>query len=184
MNFAGLDIETTGTCPDKHHRLIQIGIALPNGFNITWDVYPIGDINICAKSMEINGFTLGRIYDAPLQTDVDAYISTELALQGYTHASLIPVGWNVGVFDMDFVKRELPETAKFFIFGHDEISAKCMDLNALAMFYAYKTGVPLNDFKKQLKAEAAKRLGLDKEHDALYDAKSALVILEILKEYL
>ncbi len=175
MLFTGLDIETTGTDPNKSHRLIQIGIALPNGHKVVHDVLPIGDIMIQAEAMGINHFTLARIGAAETQLIVDNLVSTTLVSYGYNENSLTPVGWNVGGFDMTFIKKELPRTAAFFTY-------RTLDLTALAIMHELRSGKSYRDLKVEFAAIVAKQLGRDERHDALYDAEAALVAMQLFKE--
>jgi len=176
MIFAGLDIETTGTDPNRNHRLIQIGIVFPDRpEKIAHDVLPIGDINIQAEAMAINHFTLARIGAAQPQTDVDNQIEALLTFYGYKENSITPVGWNVGGFDMGFVKKELPKTAAFF-------SYRTLDLTALAIMHELRSGYPYRDLKVKFAALIAQQLGRDERHDALYDAEAALVAMQLFKD--
>ena len=177
MIFAGLDIETTGTDPNKNHRLIQIGIAfdLTSGRKIVYDVLPLGDIMIQAEAMGINHFTLARIGAAKPQNEVDNLIADELTSVGYKHNEITPVGWNVGGFDIPFIKKELPLTAQFF-------SYRTLDLTGCAMMNELRTGVPYRDLKVQFHNVITGILGRDERHDALYDAEAALLAMNLFKE--
>lgn len=177
MLFAGLDIETTGTDPNKNHRLIQIGIAfdLTSGRKIVYDVLPIGDIMIQAEAMGINRFTLARIGAAKPQNEVDNLIADELTSVGYKHNEITPVGWNVGGFDMTFIKKELPKTAEFF-------SHRTCDLTGIAIMQELRSGKPWRELKERFAVIAAEELGREARHDALYDAESALIALRLFKE--
>lgn len=177
MILAGLDIETTGTDYNKGHRLIQIGIAFRDGLKIAYDVQPTGDIMIQQEAMDVNRFTLERIGSAPFTARVDDAISNKLANTGLKEGDITPVGWNVGGFDMGFVKRELPKTAAFF-------SYRTLDLTGVAIIYELTTGKPYKDLKQELHQKIVERLGRDKRHDALYDAEAALEAVELLKELL
>jgi DNA polymerase III epsilon subunit-like protein len=175
MIFAGLDIETTGTDPNKNHRLIQIGIVFSGGSKIAYDVRPIGSVNIDAEAMFINHFTLERIVAATPQTEVDNRIAFQLTSEGYKENSITPVGWNVGGFDMGFVKKELPKTAAFF-------SYRTLDLTSLAIMHELRSGKSYRDLKVEFAADIAQKLGRDERHDALYDAEAALVAMQLFKE--
>lgn len=175
MILIGLDIETTGTDVNKHHRLIQIGIASKDGLRISYDVLPKGDMFIQQEALGINGFTLSRIGNANIGSAVDNAISAELSFLGYKENSLTPVGWNVGGFDMTFIKKELPKTASFFTY-------RTLDLTALAIMYELKTGKSYRDLKDIFHAKIAEKLGRNERHDALYDAEAALEAVDLFKE--
>lgn len=176
MKLAGLDIETTGTDPYQNHRLIQIGIVLPNGYKTSHDVQPTGSVNIDEEAMKINGFTLKRLAEAMPTWSVDHTLSSELDNEGYKPGELTPVGFNVGGFDMVFVKKELPKTAKFF-------SYRTLDLTGVAMMLELRTGKSYRELKEEFHKKIAEKLGRDERHDALYDAEAALVAVELFKEY-
>lgn len=168
MNFVGLDIETTGLDMWKKHRLIQIGIAFHRQNVICHDVQPWGIVKFDPEAMKVNGFTEERVAAAEFQMVIDNSIYNELMNMGHSpNAQLTPVGWNVGPFDLPFVKAELPRTAKFF-------SHRVVDLSSIAMFLAGGS----DDWRKR-KDEGHKTieeiLGEVKWHDAGYDALAALI---------
>lgn len=175
MQLAGLDIETTGTDVNKQHRLIQIGVALLDGRELAQDVQPSGDIVIEAEALSINGFTLEHIGKAPKTAEADNLVSKSLSDWGFKAGELTPVGWNVGGFDITFIKRELPNTATFF-------SYRALDLTGIAMLYELKTGKSYRDLKEMFHSAIAEKLGEDKRHDALYDAKAALIAVELFRD--
>jgi len=176
MILAGVDIETTGLDPDKHHRIIQIGIATDT--HAFWrDIQPEGPIMIDPRALAVNKFTLTRIGKADHTSVVDRSLDKLLSSAGFKRGDLTPVGWNVGGFDMQFINKELPLTAKYFHY-------RCVDLTALAIFYEVKTGKSYKDLKEDLKKKVVSIFGSDNEHDALWDAQAALVALRLFKEVL
>lgn len=177
MILAGLDIETTGLDPYKHHRIIQIGVAINREdakFRYTCDIFPEGQMVIDPDAMKINGFTTSRIYHAASTTEVDEDLATLLGGH-YKPGELTPVGWNVGGFDMGFIKKEMPETAQYFAY-------RTLDLTGVAMMHELRTGKPYRDLKVEMAAKIAEILGRDQRHDALYDAEAALVAVDLFKE--
>ena len=174
MNLTGLDIETTGVDLNKHHRLIQIGIVTMAGVHsFCYDVCPIGDMMIDAEAMAVNGFTLNRIAQAMHGPIVDSTLSAAIAALGVREGELTAVGWNVGGFDIAFIKKELPKTAAFF-------SHRALDLTGVAMVNEMKTGKPWRALKAEIHKFVADYLCEDKRHDALYDAKAALLAVDYL----
>jgi len=189
MILAGVDIETTGLDLNANHRLIQIGICVKDTETgqvncYTKDVKPIGDMQIQARALEINKFDLQRIGSAHAGPLVDGGLATELKWDGYTPHSLIPVGWNIGLFDLPFIRHELPAVARLFKFNSSESSPRLIDLTALGLLYEYKTGTPYAEVKTRIKEHCIKTLGRDQEHDALYDAQAALVALDWFRDEL
>ena len=177
MILAGLDIETTGTDPNKYHRLIQIGIAVKDGPTLKLDIRPDGPLMIEPEALAINGFTLTRIDQGVDRRYADRYIASFLKQKGFKPNSLTPVGWNVGGFDLVFVKRELPRTAEFFAY-------RALDLTGLAIMYELKTGKSYQGLKEEFNKKIAEMLGRDEQHDALYDAEAALLAIDLFKEVL
>jgi DNA polymerase III epsilon subunit-like protein len=175
VNLTGLDIETTGTDINAGHRLIQIGIVLPDGGKIVHDVQPTGDITISGEAMKVNGISLARLGAAKKTHVVDETIAADLKGRGFAAQSLTPVGWNVGGFDMSFIKAELPRTAVYF-------SYRTLDLTGLAMLYELRTGKGYRELKDLFATRTKEILGRDERHDALFDAEAALVALDLFKE--
>lgn len=174
VQLCGLDIETTGINV-AYNDLIQIGIVLPDGFKVVRDVRPAHEYFIEKEALEVNGFTRLRILKAPLNTKVDEELSGILGLSGYSPGSLTPVGFNVGGFDIPFIKKSLPKTAEFF-------SYRALDLTALAITYELITGKSYRDLKDEMHKKIAAKLGRDQRHDALYDAEAALIAVDLFKE--
>lgn len=175
LQLAGLDIETTGVDINAGHRLIQFAAVLPDGQTICHDVLPMGVTVTDPYALQVNGFDVDRIEAGTPNDELDQIVHDKLALAGYNAGDLTPVGWNVGGFDMGFVKRELPKTSAFF-------SYRTLDLTGLAMLYELRTGVPYRDLKQKLYEEAVRRMGTDKRHDALWDAQAALETLKLFQE--
>lgn len=175
MILVGLDIETTGTDSNKDHRLIQIGIASIDGLRLVKDVCPSGNINIQQETLDINKFSIKRIGEGVPTKDCDLLLTEALQAAGYRENSLTPVGWNVGAFDMVFIKKELPKTASFFTY-------RTLDLTALALMYELKTGKSYRELKDVFHEKIAQKLGRNERHDALYDAEAALEAVVLFKD--
>lgn len=177
MKIAGLDLETTGIDPTAGHRIIQIGIAFPDKTVTGYDILPEGDINISAEALGVNHFTLERIGRATKQSHVDAVLADELKSRGYTPGSIHAIGWNVGSFDLNFVRMELPKIAGYF-------SHRCIDLTGIAMLKAVIDGGNYRDLKEQYHSLAAQALSEEHPqwHDAVWDARAALKVYQMMTE--
>lgn len=187
MLLAGLDIETTGLEMTAGHRLIQIGICVLDTETgvmneYSSDVQPVGKIVFDDFAMKVNGFTKKRIKAAPTQTQVDSIIWGELLKAGYRIDSLIPVGHNVIMFDMPFIRRELPLIAKMFTYPSPQRSTRAIDLMSLGLAYEYKTGIPYESIKAESKQHVEKVFGYAHHHDAMFDAKAAIETLKFYRE--
>lgn len=176
MTFVGLDIETTGLSRAQNHRLIQIGWALADDDFSGSDVYPEGSLNIDAESMAINGFTLERIAAAALGSSVDRNIANQ-QLNFHGGELAVAVGWNVGSFDLPFIRADLPLTAAQF-------SHRCVDLTGICIMDAHRRGIEnYRDLKQDWQNAAEKALGGNgKWHDAIWDARAALKVWELLRK--
>lgn len=128
--------------------------------------------------MEANGFDRGRIIEAPRPAEVEAALIDYLLRIGGRRGErlLVPVGWNVGSFDMPFFRRTFPEAAKLF-------SRRSVDLNSVCFtFGSLLFGDPAartwDAWKEQAKHFADRALyGVipGGRHDAYYDAAAAVV---------
>lgn len=189
MLLAGLDIETTGLDMKQGHRLIQIGISvLDTETGKTNDYYsdvrPVGKIMYSDHALKVNGFTKRRIKKARSQDSVDAILWGQMLADGYKLDSLIPVGFNVIMFDMPFIRKELPLVATLFTYPTEQRSTRAIDLMSLGLFYEFKTGTPYDSLKKDVREYVEKVFGYEKHHDALYDAKAAIETLRFFREKL
>lgn len=169
MTLVGLDIETTGLDRRQHHRLIQIGIAHGVFDVMTHDVKPIGTVVCDPVAMAINKFTPERIDVGWPDDEVDHLLSERLRDRGHAPASLTAVGWNVGSFDLHFLREDLPQTAAFF-------SHRVIDLTGI--FIAHY-GERWREEKDRSHREVADLLGVAKWHDAGFDAVAALVAFRL-----
>lgn len=163
--FVGLDIETTGSDIDAGAGLIQIG-AYDGESRARFSslVVPHAGHSVTVKAMEVNGLNLDTIHaQAPAASKVDVQLYQFLLGLGAEERSVVPIGWNVGTFDMPFVRRYLPHTAA--LFGYRSI-----DLNSIAFtLNPKKLEVP----KKASKRYAELEMGRTEWHDAGFDAEAA-----------
>lgn len=85
----------------------------------------------------------------------------------------VPVGLNVGGFDMPFVRKFLPESSTL-------ISRRSLDINALCFAFEdarvtyHGERLSFSKWKEVAKDNAEELLGSSNWHDALYDARAAL----------
>jgi DNA polymerase III epsilon subunit-like protein len=175
--FAGLDIETTGSDIDAGHGLIQVGIKTEDQFEFVMDVNPL-PCEIDPKAMTIHKIPMERIQAAPTPEVVDARLEAAFADHyGSERVRLIAVGWNVGSFDMPFIKKYLPVS-----FGR--FSYRSVDLNSpLFTIDQARKGLKsidrFDDIKQKSKRYAAGILAAkgvaEAWHDALYDAKAGML---------
>lgn len=183
--YCGLDSETTGTEVDKGHGLIQIGIHAEDGFAFVSDVDPGPEVVIDDEAMGINKFTPERIMCAPNAEYVDSLLEAAIVERyGQDRFRFIAVGWNVGSFDLPFVKKYLPRLYK-------RLSYRTVDLNAVTFTIdrarrGMKGVLRYDGLKKNAKEYAVSVLcakGIAENwHDAYYDARAGMLAWEYLQK--
>jgi len=189
--FVGLDGEMTGSAktPEffKEYQLCQIGLAL----GLTPDKVFESDIgydeySFTQTALDVNGFTHDRIRSGPKPEKVDAELVEWLHAKGIKeyNPSLIAVGWNVGAWDLAFVRYYLPRFSKF-------LSYRTVDLNAVtfaASFVVDRQGLSYYTIKTNAKRYAEERLKVvypsPAWHSAGFDAAASLAAFEYLIGFL
>lgn len=191
FTLLGLDGEMSGADLEDGCRLIQIGVS-------AWTAEPGGEVDTFssligypvdywtedtwqAKAESVHGFTREQVAAAPAPAEVDDALYEWLLTHGAVagRRMLVPIGLNVGAFDMPFVRDALPRSASLF-------ARRCTDLNALLFtFDGWDpiAGQPVRDFagwKRSMRVAANTTLAADpslagREHDAGFDAAQALV---------
>lgn len=186
----GLDGEMSGANIDDGHQLIQIGVACdttPDGTRldtpdlfcslIGWDEQQLVWSDRAAK---VHNIPREAVLAAPRAPEVDAALYNWLTAHGANPDSRMDItltGYNVGAFDMPFVRAALPRSATMW-------SRRWADLNGPCLLFASAAPQLLGSqgsfatWKKKFT-----RAGLDlvasigreeKEHDAGTDALIAL----------
>jgi hypothetical protein len=131
MIFMGFDGEMSGSEINDGHVLVQIGAAFSAEERFTATIgYPVGSYPMNPVAMGVHGISVDEIAAAPSPETVDAqleeFLLNALTVRGLTNDAkrIAPVGFNVGGFDMPFVRKFLPRT-------HSMVSRRVVDLNAL-----------------------------------------------------
>ena len=180
----GLDIETSSN--DTYlGEIIQIGVAFKNNnefqtieYNLFFDLTNWDD-----KNWSINAEEVHKITKESLALNKYTYDSTEkeiILLLDKTfgeNSIIIPVGFNVGSFDLQFIKNKMPNL-------YNRLSYRSIDLNSLFLFNNLKN-YDYNEFismKKNTKLDIIEDIKESKEHNASFDAKLAILILEKLEK--
>jgi DNA polymerase III epsilon subunit-like protein len=171
--FVGLDIETTGSKPVEQYQVIQIGAHRPGWARFVRDI-GYETWNEDPEAMAVNKFTAERIRAGRPIAEVDRDLKLWLLDRSFRENEVIPVGWNVGTFDMPYVRRYLPKSARFF-------SYRSVDLNAVCFTLAEATGRDWETLKRQAKAYAA-GIVAGVPHDAGYDAEAAMTEWHYLQQ--
>lgn len=183
--FVGLDGEMTHTEVNEGGRLCQIGIAFTERKMFVSDIgWGPSDYVANEQSLAVNKFTRSRIEKGPLAEDVDSWLCAYLEGQGGNPEKkiLIAIGWNVGAFDMPFVKNALPNSFQFFSRRTEDLTAICFRYHRKIYWEgSYPTW---HGWKRMAKdyatTELLKRGIPENEHDAGYDALHGIFCWEFL----
>jgi len=161
-------------------KLIQIGISTLDGNNRSYTMNP-GECQWSEQAFAVHGITREKLSTSlsPEIVDVKLYeFLVELGADTKRRGKTIPVGFNVGAFDMPFVKDSLPKSYSLF-------SRKTVDLNALcfALDYSVDNGHVVNaeTWKKRAKAYAVEKIGMENQHDAGWDSLMHIYCFEFLR---
>ena len=176
----GLDLETSST--EQHNGVIlSIGLYDPSGTN--WggrhfytEIRYTQPIPICAEAMRVNKLktTLLDNPNLPTLEEAEEKVLWWIRKNHSKPYSYIPVGFNVGSFDMAFIKVHMPRLHA--LFGY-----RSVDLNSLLIAEAVNRKSHLIELKKWYKKKAessALRICQDGPHNALFDAAQAIFILQ------
>ena len=177
-----IDIETSGTDPVKH-TILSIGIVISlNGLEDFQSFYrevKYNDIVVSPASIEVNKIDLsdqtGRIPLAKVDEESSAFIKKHYN----TDFKPMPIGLNIGSFDMQFINRQMP-------YFSTKLSSRSVDLNSLIYVYAEKHSEDFTLAKEKLSGIAIAKtnslgLGIEK-HNALYDAIYSLALYSEIKD--
>lgn len=176
--FLGLDIESTSSASPPDAQLIQVGAKVEGHSALfTMDVGH-DQFTFTEEARKANGFTDERVRAAMRPPFVDASFEAWLKEQGVGSdcgTRGVAVGWNVGGFDIPFVRYYLPQSFK-------RLSYQTVDLNTLCFSIAKVRGIPFHTIKTQAKeySDTTQAGFTTHRHDAGYDAAAALYEWEFL----
>lgn len=190
--YIGLDFETTGLDPLKHVPL-TLGLAWESASGIvshefTFKFPSSGRWDVEAMHVnKINPEMYSVVRPEYIAEDIDRMdweICSFLMEREWSpfDKSLIPVGWNVGGFDMRFMQTFFPQASKFF-------SHRYMELNSLAyaadFFSPYKSNVPIKEACKGWAETAGQHDGHEVNwHNAEWDAIASVYSFKFMRERL
>ena len=178
----GLDIETSTGNP-AYGEILSIGAYDPSrkGKKYFYKEIRHKKLVVEPKAFEVNKIDITGLYKLALTnlSTCDTLLSNWIGNRDY-----MPVGFNVGTFDMKFIERTMPKSS-------NSLGYRSMDLNALCLFIAYKTGKPYYAIKAKMKKvaiEQAREVTFKKlpgnakydEHHGLFDAVVAVNCLNYL----
>jgi hypothetical protein len=179
IQLIGLDFETSTGDP---RTLVPIQIGITTGsadFESLiggWTFDDSVSYRWSEESAKVHNIPQDKLTDAPDVFEVDIFASAYmLSEKDAPRMGRVIVGWNVGSFDRHIIRKFMPNL-------NEILSYRTLDLNAVCFSVADKVGGSYSAIKKQVKSRAAGAIGGENWHDALFDAKAALLAYEYLLE--
>lgn len=182
FDIISLDLETSGTDETDTTILSLACVRLSDNEPFYVDVRH-KSLGVTPEAMRVNGIDIMTVDDparkplSKVDEELRAWLkSDKFYKEGKTY-TLIPMGMNVGTFDMKFVRKYVSKSAA--LFGY-----RSMDLNSMIFEEAVRTDVPFQHVKR-----AAKMIGTTYAHDhvphlgphhALWDAYSNIGVFHYL----
>ena len=187
--FIGLDGEMTSSDLASGGALIQLGLsAFIDGKmqSISSGVNPYCNSDVIdwnEGSAAVHGLTREEVhaFDPPELVDLklSTWMQDVVGARVNKRSNNVPVGFNVGAFDMPFVQKFLPKTFSLF-------SRRTTDLNAICFLLdgRVQNGMPVkfDTWKKRAKLYAIEKIGYEDQHDAGWDAMMHLYSFEYLRD--
>lgn len=180
LRFIGLDGEMTSSELANGGALIQLGLATIvdgelSSIKVNINPYFDGrDVDWNPTAAKVHNIPQENVmsFEPPKMADLmlaDWLIS--IGAKTNSRMKTVPVGFNVGAFDMPFVNDLLPKTASYF-------SRRTVDLNALC--FALAGQFNFETWKKLAKQYAIEKIGYEWQHDAGWDAMMHFYAFEYL----
>ena len=178
IKYIGLDFETSGSNPWDKNVPIQLGMhawETARGYDTSFysliGRWSWSEFEWNEKASTIHNIPIAELATAPPISVVDIQAANWIIHEiGYSNRmNVIPVGWNVGGFDRQFITRWMPNLNSL-------LSYRTVDLNSLVFVLAGDSEKAYKDYKRAAKDYANGKLLIDEvnRHDALVDAKAAL----------
>lgn len=168
-----LDFETSGLRPEDGHVPMTLGFAWRNeNGDLESHMFKIqlpGPFQV--EALTVNNLSYQSLRDgsaADYDFAICKFLQSRFGDIFKMKGQLVPVGWNVGSFDMRFMHKYFPEAAKFF-------SHRPLELNTMAFCIEEMFNF---QFKKDAKQRAMQFLGENNWHNAEFDAKASLLVFE------
>ncbi len=178
-----LDLETTGLCYAKMpegsdiegpHQILSLGMLLEtkDGIKEFYQEVYYEEYKVTAGALKVNGFDLvnnsSRVPLHVVEIEAIKFLLGIEEIHDYIAnlgGKLIPVGFNVGSFDMQFIKYQMPELYSLF-------SYRAIDLNTLLFTTAGFANITFDELKNKVKEEVIKK-GIPFTHHTLEDCRHA-----------
>lgn len=177
-----IDIETSGVDKNKH-SILSIAALKPTKEYVYIELQ-YDRIEYNNDALRINGFDIDTVYSDKLMYQIDGGIKTTVnkskkLLTNFLgkDKNLIAVGFNVGSFDLDFLKRAYGDQFINCIF-----SFRSVDLNSLIFTESYKMNKNFLTYKRKIGSACQKRIECNIEgigaHNSLWDCYFAKAVFE------
>lgn len=175
--IVSIDIETTGLDPNVHSMLSMGAVDLESqsqfymaidvkNFTVSKEAFNMNKKLLCSDS---------NLYDGDKVGETESYwklMSWVCSLDLPDDTRIVPLGHNVGSFDMLFVKKWMKANGGNIDFGY-----RCIDINSIYFFLSRLTGNSFVEVRDRISQDAEAWLKTFKpdvfklgRHHALYDA--------------
>jgi DNA polymerase III epsilon subunit-like protein len=181
ITYIGLDGEMSSADIHTGGKLIQIGMAKMQDGKMTSIASMLnpGGMEWSEEAEAVHEFTQDYIEKFGLDPSIVDQDLADWVGKGLERGNTIAVGFNVGSFDMPFVKQSLP-----ILFS--KFSRRTVDLNAL-IFSLSDTDKEFQRIKANAKRYAEQQMNnmfdgfKNRQHDAEYDSVMALYCFEYIR---
>ena len=195
--YLGLDCETSTDSLAGGGKLIQIGLAHfcsdANVASLSLTIrQPESEMAWDEEAAAVHKITKEEVVSAKSAAEVDQ-LCVDFVNEHFDLADnhkLIPVGFDVGAFDMPFVRATLPMLSKLFGRQSLDLNSICFGFSIARADSLDDTGDEMQHWKRSSIDCAHKKLAEDSystregwwEHNAGYDAAEGLLALKYLVE--
>ncbi|MBI4029152.1 MAG: 3'-5' exoribonuclease [Candidatus Blackburnbacteria bacterium] len=172
--LVSLDIETSGTDPERH-QILSIGLVRLDDLSERYYEVKWGEVVAVPEAFRVNRFDATQLDQQGVSVK---HIKGDIA-KWFGEQRFTPFGMNVAAFDMRFVYNTLGEGFCKKYFGR-----RSMDLNALLFAVCYKHDIDFHTLKEESYKKAdeivTERKPHLKPHHALYDAWRNIEVFKLL----
>lgn len=179
MSILSIDLETSGLCPHEH-EILSIGAVTENYKwfyrEVKWD-----KLIVSPSAMKVNQIDLRENKGIPLNHalfEFNKWLKKHFTEDENAQPSILPLGFNVGSFDMKFLKRAYEKYSIQYPFHYRHI-----ELNSILYYLDIEKIKYSDDIWKKI-PEIFRRYNIQEKpelHNALADAVFAMACWHDLK---
>lgn len=179
IKLLSLDIETTGLLPEQG-QILSVGLVdYDTGKSAYWQIEH-ALYSVTSEALRVNRIDLATWKGCPLQQA--SYGIRQFIEDNYANKIVIPLGLNVGSFDMTWMRKYMPTAVE--VIGH-----RSLDLNSLIASESIDTNAPFQHLKdlytdlaySKVKNSMVVSDDLDSHH-ALFDAYTNCAMLSLIHD--